>query len=214
MPTPPLSHFIGSSERRVFSVRGSRSFGLFELVSPRGPTRRASTGDATSRRRHGHSGLRNVPTVHHRYRVRRDCACVRPNLSPDASDVLTERSNYRGRRIQNVGRNSLGDRTLALRVGAGRATGSTNGAGTITRVREACLPADSDVSGSGIPKAAHELHRNVCFRKLSRRPTVRSRGREQGSPQPSVSEYCAMCNESVPGTTFAPSRAAPDIPAY
>ena len=148
---PPLSHFIGSSERRVFSVRGSRSFGLFELVSPRGPTRRASTGDATSRRRHGHSGLRNVPTVHHRYRVRRDCACVRPNLSPDASDVLTERSNYRGRRIQNVGRNSLGDRTLALRVGAGRATGSTNGAGTITRVLECAPPLyDLDVAVSGI----------------------------------------------------------------
>ena len=71
-------------------------------------------GRTTPCRRARHAGLRNAPPPDSRHLARHGCACVRPTLSPGAVEVLTEGSNYTGRRITNVGRKPSVDRTLLL----------------------------------------------------------------------------------------------------
>ena len=71
-------------------------------------------GRTTPCRRARHAGLRNAPPPDSRLLARHDCACVRPTLNRGAVEVLTEGSNYRGRRITNVGRKPSVDRTLLL----------------------------------------------------------------------------------------------------
>ena len=70
-----------------------------------------------------------------------------------------------------------GDRTLALRLAAGRATGSMNGAGTITRFHDACMH-DSDIAASRLPgsvhldvaKVARPGQRHSAHRRVTRAP--------------------------------------------
>ena len=69
----------------------------------------------------GESRLRDAHTIPKRsleseagHLARHDCACVRPTLRPGAVEVLTDGSNYTGRRFTNVGRKPSVARTLLL----------------------------------------------------------------------------------------------------
>ena len=108
----PLPRTVGGFRFSLFA--GPRLLPPSGAASPRGATRPDSFGDGTSHLRTGHCGLRNVPPAHGRHRGCRDCASVRPSLSPRAVGVLTEGSNYRGRRTPAVGRKPIRDRRLVF----------------------------------------------------------------------------------------------------
>ena len=108
-----------------FSSSNRRGFGLLHrrlsllaavwVCIALGATRRDRGGGRTTPcRRARHAGLRNAPPPDSRHLARHDCACVRPTLSPGAVEVLTEGSNYTGRRITYVGRKPSVARTLLL----------------------------------------------------------------------------------------------------
>ena len=115
LPTPLAVSLHRTVGGPVCSIVASPSLPPFGFASPWG--RRDATVAGVGQppcRRARHAGLRNAPPPDSRLLARHDCACVRPTLNRGAVEVLTEGSNYRGRRITNVGRKPSVDRTLLL----------------------------------------------------------------------------------------------------
>ena len=82
------------------------------LASPRAATGQLPALDLSSVDRE--FAVRTSHPARSRHCNRRDCAYVRPSLSPSAIDVLTEGSNYWRRRMPSIRRKPRRDRTLRL----------------------------------------------------------------------------------------------------
>ena len=105
-----------SSDRRrvpVFSVRPVLLLAAdWACIAPSGDGTISVVGPLVGGQ--GSSPSRTSHPARSRHCNRRDCAYVRPSLSPSAIEVLTEGSNYWRRRIPSIRRNPRRDRTLPL----------------------------------------------------------------------------------------------------
>ena len=146
-------------------------------------------GRTTPCRRARHAGLRNAPPPDSRLLARHDCACVRPTLNRGAVEVLTEGSNYRGRRITYVGRKPSVDRALLLgRAELARARPRTRPGRSLGSRMSASLH-DSDIAVSRLPGSVHLAvarvarpgQRQPAHRRVTRAPWE---ARPGSSPSP------------------------------